>query len=409
MTVDAERLRVLLGGPSLARLRRRVRERVIRGPELGTLTLTDTTTEERSAVDRLTGRISRGLSVRVDLPALEAILREAGVCPDLKTAIAVLDGPIEDHRALRAADQAAWRRMFAGAELLLPAESRLAAWLAELETTGLLKRAACGDLEEAQALLVNACAVLRRLPSAAIPLAELAAQTTGDTHSLDLGEPLSALLLRAAARLTGLDPPDDAESRRDVWAAVGVLCDELSAPVLVLNLPASADTPTGRALAVHAEAGEPYRISMRQLLRSPLRWASAPPLVFACENPTVVAVAADRLGPRAAPLICTEGMPKTAFRTLANRLTGAGATLLYHGDFDWPGIQIANLVLLRYAAQPWRLTVDDYTQASPGPVLEGPPVLASWSEALTAEMKHRGRAVHEEHVLSGLMEDLCPG
>jgi hypothetical protein len=42
-------------------------------------------------------------------------------------------------------------------------------------------------------------------------------------------------------------------------------------------------------------------------------------------------------------------------------------------------------------------------------ILEGPPVSASWSEALTAEMKHRGRAVHEEHVLSGLIEDLRQG
>jgi uncharacterized protein (TIGR02679 family) len=409
MTVDVERLRDLLGDSSLARLRRRVRAHVVRGPQLGILTLADATAEERSLLDRLTGRISRGLSVRVDLPALEAILREAGVCPDLKTAIEVLDGPLEDHRALRAADQAAWRRMFAKAEALLPAEPRLADWLTELETTGLLKRAACGDLEEAQALLADACVVLRRLPAAAIPLAELAAQTTGDTHSLDLGEPLSALLLRAAARLTGLAVPDDAESRRETWAAVGVLCDELSAPVLVLNLPAHADTPTGRALAVHAEAGEPYRISTRQLLRAPVRWASPRSFVFVCENPTVVAAAADRLGARSAPLICTEGMPKTAFRTLANQLSGAGAMLRYHGDFDWPGIQIANLVLLRYAALPWHLTVDDYKDASPGPVLEGPAVSASWSEALTAEMKHRGRAVHEEHVLPGLLEDLCLG
>jgi len=238
-------------------------------------------------------------------------------------------------------------------------------------------------------------------------LAELAAQATGDTHSLDLDEPLSALLLRAAARLTGLDVPDDAESRREVWTAVGVLCDELSAPVLVLNLPALADTPTGRVLAVHAEAGEPYQISTRQLLRTPVRWASPRSFVFACENPTVVSAAADRLGARSAPLICTEGMPKTAFRTLANQLTAAGTTLRYHGDFDWPGIQIANLVLLRYPAHPWRLAVDDYRQALPGPALEGPAVSASWSEALTAEMKHRGRAVHEEHVLPGLLEDLC--
>jgi uncharacterized protein (TIGR02679 family) len=288
----------------------------------------------------------------------------------------------------------------------LPSAPAVADWLSEIEASGLLRRAAGSDLVEAGALLARAGAVLGRLPAAATRLAELAAETTGDTHGLDVGQPLSSLVLRAVARLVNLEPPMDTEGRRQVWAAAGVLCDELSAPVLVLGLPVVGDTPTSRALGVHAEAGEPYRISTRQLLRTPLRFPPMLVEVFVCENPTVVAAAADCLGHRSAPLVCTDGQPKTAFRALAGQLASAGVTMHYHGDFDWPGLQIANLVIQRHGAKPWRMDSEDYLRGPAGPPLEGGPVMPSWAETLAGEMQRRGCAVHEEHVLAQLLEDL---
>lgn len=402
-----ERLRAVFGAPALARLRRRVRARLLRGAELGSLTISDAAPEERTALDRLTGRVSRGRSLRVDLHAIETTLREAGLCSDLRAAIEALDGPLEDARALRAAEQEEWRRVFERARASLPPEPHLAGWLADLELTGLLKRAACGDTEEAEGLLDRACAVLRRLPTEAVPLAELAVQTTGDTHALDSGEPLSALVLRAIARIGKVSSPDDAESRREAWASMGVLCDELSAPVLVLNLRARSSSITERALDLHADAGEPYRVSTRQLVRAPFALGAPGAPVFICENPTIVAIAADRLGPRSFPLVCTEGSPKTAFVSLAKRLVASGASLRYHGDFDWPGVQIANLVIRRFGAAPWRLAPEDYLGAPPGPALEGVPVDASWSHDLTTAMRERGCAVHEEQVVGDLLDDLA--
>ena len=37
--------------------------------------------------------------------------------------------------------------------------------------------------------------------------------------------------------------------------------------------------------------------------------------------------------------------------------------LRYHGDFDWPGIAIANSVIRRHDATPWRLSAADYQAA----------------------------------------------
>ena len=86
--------------------------------------------------------------------------------------------------------------------------------------------------------------------------------------------------------------------RRVAWETLGVLCDELSAPVLVLNLRADSNSLTGRSLNLHADSAEPCRISVRQLRRHAPSFdvEAVGPTVFVCENPTVLEVAANRLG-----------------------------------------------------------------------------------------------------------------
>lgn len=145
--------------------------------------------------------------------------------------------------------------------------------LEEIEKSGLLRRLSGGDPDEGEALVLAAVDVLRQLPAKAVPLAELAATTLGDGHVLDAGEPIGTLVLRAIAHRGGVSFPEDADERRAAWASVGVLADELSAPALVLNLPALPNNATGRALAFAAETGEPYRLSTRQLLRDPPTFA----------------------------------------------------------------------------------------------------------------------------------------
>ena len=90
---------------------------------------------------------------------------------------------------------------------------------------------------------------------------------------------------------------------------------------------------------------------------------AADPTVHVCENPAVLRRAAADLGPRSRPLICTEGQPSTAFHRLAAAVTASGGRLRYHGDFDWPGIAIANFVIRRHNASPWRLSAADYREA----------------------------------------------
>ncbi len=407
MIPDLPRLRETLGRPDLARLVQRLRMRLERGQSLaGVVAIPDATADERDAVNRLLGRApASSRAIAVSLEQLEQKLARAGICSSLREAVELLTGPVPDRRAEREALEQHWADLFALASRRIATRPEYSGWLAELQEAGLLRRY---GIEQAGQLLIQAVDVLARLPARGIPLSELAALATGDAHALDPDRPLATLVIRATTRFGG-ERWDDAGSRRDAWAALGVLCDELSAPVLLLNIRAAGESSTSRALRLHAEAGEPCFLSTRQVLRAgPLFTPDGVGLrVFVCENPSVVAAAANRLGPACHPLICIDGQPKTPARLLLNQLTAAGIGLLYHGDFDWPGLQIANTIITRHHATPWKMTTADYRRAAKGALaLSGPPVAARWDDLLMPAMLALGRAVHEEQVLDELMSDL---
>jgi uncharacterized protein (TIGR02679 family) len=252
--------------------------------------------------------------------------------------------------------------------------------------------------------------------------AQLAANTLGDAHALDNGRPTATLVLAVWRDVIAPDAqidetvsalqeddriqPEAADERnRDIWARAGVLVNELARPALLLNLCA-------RANARYAEAsGEPDYASLQFLLRSSPCWNVGGQDIFVCENPNLIAIAADRLGRRCAPMICTDGMPAAAQRTILSQVVRAGARLRYHGDFDWPGLRIANHVIREYAARPWQFGASEYAAAiqvapRPGLTLEGSPVVPSWDEELGTLMQAHQLSIAEESVAGLLLQDL---
>jgi uncharacterized protein (TIGR02679 family) len=184
-----------------------------------------------------------------------------------------------------------------------------------------------------------------------------------------------------------------------------LLKDEVSSTVLTLGLPGDDQTPTGRALAAWREAGQPVVLTLRQLVRNPPKLSGQP--VAVCENPVVVSTAADRLGPACRPLVCTNGQPGAAVLHLLRLLVDAGAELAYHGDFDWGGLRIGNVLFDRLPARPWRFDTASYLAAAPrGHTLAGTAAEACWDGDLTDAMRASGKAVEEELVLDDLLDDL---
>ncbi|HZE92286.1 MAG TPA: TIGR02679 family protein [Rhizobacter sp.] len=416
------RLERLLGGPALAPLRLRLRRHFERrgdGDMGSTLQLTQLSAAEHEALALLTGRPAPySRSARIDVARLDASLLSAGIASSLREALERLDGPIANRAALLAAAQAAW-----SAATDMPGDdARLQAWLQTPAASTLLKRLARQDAAAAQSLLERADTVLRRLPAAGIARAQLAAQTLGNAHALDAGQPIASIVLAAWRHAEGaaspqpepteLDVAEETDSARladertrDIWSRAGVLVNELARPALVLNL------PVFDPAAALWTLGEPAYLSLRQLLRAPPRWRVQGTLVFVCENPNLLAIAADRLSAHCAPLVCTDGMPAAAQRAVLTQLARAGAQLRYHGDFDWPGVQIANHVIRSWQAQPWRFAASDYevaTQNAPHTRRDLPAsrVEATWDATLAPAMHRHGLAIAEEAVADPLIEDL---
>ncbi|MDR0209871.1 MAG: TIGR02679 family protein [Pseudomonas putida] len=420
-TSPDERLQRLLGEPTLAALRQRLRRRFELSDEeetLPSIQLNNLNPVEYSALCQLTGRPSRiARSITLDITDLDARLRAAGLANSLQDALEQLDGPIVAKTRLRKTLSEQWSTLTTSAS----AESSpiLRAWLQNRATSMPLLKRLGRDPARAQQLLVETDIVLRRLPVEGLPRSQLAAETLGDAHALDTGRPVATLVL-SAWRLhertgdsqedeTAAEIGDGTEERvREVWSRAGVLVNELARPALFLNLQVVPDTPRTWL------PGEPAYLSLRQLVRKPYSWQVEGRNVYVCENPNIVAIVADRLGAHSAPLVCTDGMPAAAQRILLDQLAAAGAHLHYHGDYDWPGIAIGNYVMRTWQAVPWRFGCRDYLEA----VMVAPTrprdlalnrVEALWDNALHIAMDTQGLAIPEEAVASNLLDDLSLG
>ncbi|MEU5094965.1 TIGR02679 family protein [Streptomyces sp. NPDC020996] len=404
--VDRDRLARLLGGPDLAWLVDRVRRRMARDePLTGPVTLSAPTAGQRTAAERLLGRApgaGHALSIRLD--AVDAVLRRSGISPDgLAAAVAALTGPVARLADVRAREKRAWRDAYAPLdELIHTHRPELADWAERLRGDGLARRLTRTP-QSAKSLLGETAEALRRLPAEpAVSLPAFAAGTFGDAHALDDGTPLATLVLSGARALTGFPDGSGAEWRREAWASAGLLKDALSSTVLTLGL---RGTP---ALDWAADAGEPVVLTLRQLSRTPPR--AAPRTAYVCENPAVLATAADTLGTACPPLVCLQGQPSAAALTLLRHVHTHGTALLYHGDFDWGGLRIASALLRRVPWHPWRYTAADYRSAvAAAPLaspLTGTSTTAAWDPDLPAALTELGVRIEEETVLDDLLADL---
>jgi uncharacterized protein (TIGR02679 family) len=418
------RLQRLLGGDHFALLRKRLRRRFERAP-LGAVVdsfrIGKLTREEHAALASLLGRPLRfANSLQVDVRLIDAAFQNAGIATSLRDALVQLDGPITNLATTRLTLQALWSDVLSAC-----AQGELIELLQAPAGIGLLKRLSRQSPPAALQLCHRVEAVLQRLPASGITRSQLAAEVLGDAHALDSGEPTATLVLAAWRQvIAGTDANHDcvdiepmegsemgldngAERDRDVWAKAGVLVNELARPALFLNLPMRDAEHRDRS------PGEPAYASLRSLLRSPPQWDVANRKVYVCENPNLVAIAAERWGPDCAPLVCTDGMPAAAQRCLLSQLAKARAQLCYHGDFDWPGIRIGNHVMREHGAQSWRFGAADYKAAvngatGLGQTLTGTAVRASWDEELMAAMQRHRLSIAEEALAGSLLEDLKP-
>ncbi|WP_371679774.1 TIGR02679 family protein [Streptomyces sp. NBC_01276] len=404
-------------GPEFHRLLAAARRSLERnGGEIkGSIGLTNPTTAERNAVIGITGtyRSADVRSLTIPLAALEESVRNV-TGKSLRDVLEHLGPELRFRASERTTLDHARQEILAEAEAnLLHAEHPwYRQWLADLASdgtiTGLINKNDTHVLS--QAIRVLEYLYSRPNGSPPVMLPALADATTGDTKALNPGRgSLPTLVLRALAMARGIPLESGAEARRELWDTFDVIVDDLASRVLVLNLPATGEG-LGHWLTDAARYGAPFHITLHQLITLPITVNL--PTVYVCENPAVLRRAAGELGTSSPPLICTEGRPSTAFHRLARLITDAGGTLLYHGDFDWPGIEMTNQLRTRYQAQPWRMNAADYLNGvradSDHVQLSGKPQGTPWEPELAEVMKRENRAVYEEAVTDTLLADWSP-
>lgn len=356
-------------------------------------------------------------AVTIALSRVDALLRASGLRAGLAACLTAAGGPLTDEAARRRADRAArqaandqlWANAFGHPALTRHPE--LAPWLASERRSGRL------PVSDREQVLSDVLAVLNTLPHSGTSLAILAGHVLGHAHSLDDG-PVQASVLRALAWL--YDRPEEyvgAERRRMLWASAGVALDSVSSTVLALGLRLPGTGPVTTTLVANAAVGLPVRLTLGQVRyyldkeRGPR--PEAPKPIFVCENPSVAEAASDNLGSGSPPLVCVEGRPSVAAGLLLRELRGTGAELRYHGDFDWPGLEIARSILAETGTVPWRFSAHDYREGlalneRPKPL--SPPtgqVRTPWDPDLARVMLNDLAAVEEEIVMDLLLSDLA--
>ena len=367
---------------------------------------------ERRAIIGITGvhRKNGVKRLEVRLDALDARLRDAlGI--GLIDALPVITGvPLRNlpkDRARVSAERAQATRILTDSSLY-DTHPWYAAWAAQLERDGTVTRLANQSTTIHLTQAVRTLEYLETRPPDAvpIPLPVLADTVTRDTKALNKGT-LATLVLRALAEQAEIPQPNRTEQIRDLWDRFGVVVDDLASRVLVLNLPARGDG-LGAWLTDAARLGIPFQVTLHQLTTLPIE--AQVEEIYVCENPAVLRRAAEQLGPACPPLVCTEGRPSTAFHRLARAALAGGASVRYHGDFDWPGIEMTTQILQRYNASPWRMRADDYRRAVSREIehiaLKGTPRATSWDPDLASAMAEAGVAVYEESCLDALLADL---
>jgi uncharacterized protein (TIGR02679 family) len=417
-TLPAE-TRNWLAGPGLDRLWNAARKR-LEGNGLqatGSLRMTGLDAQEKTALSQLLGRTLTSATVTVRLDALDTRLRASAAGLGLAETLRALGPPLTDRRAVRADAEARREEVWSSMSTSLDAsplgtEPWARQWYDGLRRVGVPKgvtpETAIRTLQQA----VHVLTLLSRPERSGVRgRGELAAEATGSAHGLDDGTWLARLVQRGIALVHGAELPDNAAGRRALWRLATITPDEVSSTVLAYGLRPEGDGWRERALHERALHNAEAHLTLRDLRA--LRLVLPPDtLVRICENPRVVEAAADACCSQ--PLVCTSGSATTAVLTLLDSLAATGCHFAYHGDFDWPGLALANRIIRRYAAQPWRMYAADYerlaalTQARGVPhlPLAGQTVTADWDSGLAPAMTALGVALHEEATLDLLVEDL---
>jgi uncharacterized protein (TIGR02679 family) len=354
----------------------------------------------------MTTLLGRAPTTQVDLGLIERALIDLEVGSDLPAAMRNLGYAPSLERAQRRTERLRRTEALAaarGATRSWP-EAWGDEWIDDVIRAGLLSRL---DTQQAVTQVHSVRRVLDQLdessPDRSISRTDLAALVLGSSHALDAGTALEAMMSRALTRKY-----TDCEAGEDVWELAGVHTDQVSGAALTWALPILPTSGLHALAAAAARARVPVHLTRSALTAHPVH-VKAGTTVLVAENPRVVEAAAQ--WGSTCPVITTNGNPSAAVRLLLDQLLDSSAHLLYHGDFDAPGLAICAR-MQQIGLHPWRMDTDNYKSAVAAALADGVELPAEtrpvgstpWDPSLQVALTETGRIVHEERLLNDLLE-----
>ena len=242
-----------------------------------------------------------------------------------------------------------------------------AAWI-ERDATYLRSLSSATDALAIADLVGRALSALPVFSESEEMLAHFAARLAGNAHAFDPAEDAGRLLLRAIGAGLGADDGEGkgigkSEFRERMLARAGLLVDDVSSAILVSGLAGDPVLDTATA------AGMPLALPLYTVTRLTEIRPALGTVVFAVENPPVFRILHERacgLGPSCRPaLVCTSGHMSLAAERLLQRVAGAGNDVLYSGDFDLRGLEIAFRAVRAHPGRVtlWRMDEADHREA----------------------------------------------
>ncbi|NLJ68570.1 MAG: TIGR02679 family protein [Firmicutes bacterium] len=258
-----------------------------------------------------------------------------------------------------------------------------------------------------------------------------ASRIAGDPHAFDMGKDagrflvsaLQAVRARQEAGYEILSSPS-AEEVAELLGYFGLVRDDLLNFVTCAGILGSQSADEGPHPLWQAawEAGNVLNVPLREVAKLDACWPGKwlpenrkHNVVFVVENSGVFSAILDAFTATRPlpPLVCTHGQFTLAALLLLDKLAES-STLLYSGDFDPEGLQMAQRLLQRYQGRVrlWRYSRQDY-QLSLSEVgisqqrlnklgsIQAPALLP-----VAKSIRHRGRAGYQEALVDRLIRDI---
>ncbi len=251
-----------------------------------------------------------------------------------------------------------------------------------------------------------------------VQLAVLSAEITGDPHYFDNTRTAGRLLLKGLACTAEMPESKSAEEEKAVYAEFGIEPDSISSMTATLGIRLyKTDMHEHPAFKIFADTWEICLISMANL--TDIEGAGTDgKVVIAVENPMVFTALSGAAAEYGCGLICTAGQLKTSGIRLLQMLAESDCKILYAGDFDPEGLQIADKILRRfseYDVHVWHMLAEDYNAIEKGDELSEKRLnklnsirsdeLASAVSAIRSER----RAAYQELLVSQMIYDISHG